>query len=31
MGTFNLSGQFVILLNADGTVLEVSKIDGYVK
>jgi hypothetical protein len=31
MGTFNLSGQFVILLNADGTVLEVSKIDGFIK
>jgi hypothetical protein len=31
MGTFNLSGQFVILLDADGTVREVSKIDGYVK
>jgi hypothetical protein len=31
MGTFNLSGQFVILLNADGSVLEASQIDGYVK
>ena len=31
MGTFDLSGQFVILLDADGTVREVSKIDGYVK
>ena len=31
MGTFNLSGQFVVLLNADGSVLDVSKIDGYVK
>ena len=31
MGTFNLSGQFVILLKPDGSVLEVSKIDGYVK
>jgi hypothetical protein len=31
MGTFNLSGRFVILLDADGRVREVSKIDGYVK
>jgi hypothetical protein len=31
MSTFNLSGQFVILLNPDGSVLDVSKIDGYVK
>jgi hypothetical protein len=31
MGTFNLSGQFVILLNADGTVREASKVDGYIK
>jgi hypothetical protein len=31
MGTFNLSGQFVILLDADGTVREVSKIDGHIK
>ena len=31
MGTFNLSGQFVILLDPDGAVREVSKIDGYIK
>jgi hypothetical protein len=31
MGTFSLSGQFVVLLNPDGSVLGVSKIDGYVK
>jgi hypothetical protein len=31
MSTVNLSGQFTVLLDADGTVREVSKIDGYVK
>jgi hypothetical protein len=31
MGTFNLSGQFVVLLKPDGSVLDVSKVDGYIK
>ncbi len=31
MSTVNLSGLFTIALNSDGTVREVSRIDGYVK
>jgi hypothetical protein len=31
MSTFQLSGLFTIALDADGTVREVSRIDGYVK
>jgi hypothetical protein len=31
ISTVNLSGLFTIALNPDGTVREVSKIDGYVK
>jgi hypothetical protein len=31
MSTLNLSGLFTVAFDADGTVREVSKIDGYVK
>jgi hypothetical protein len=31
MSTIHLSGLFTVLMEADGTVREVSKIDGYVK
>jgi len=31
VSTVNLSGLFTIALEADGTVREVSKIDGYIK
>jgi hypothetical protein len=31
MSTLNLSGLFTVALDADGTVREVSKIDGFIK